>query len=67
MRHLAQTSQNTRRPYFSHVPQSAQQVYGENVRTSLGWQRVSVCGGDRIEQGNTHWVPIKLGLPPVGT
>lgn len=64
---VAERFAHQRRTFETNVPQCAKQVYGQNTSSPMSWRRVSVMGGDRVEQGNHEWVPVRIGLPPVGT
>lgn len=55
------------RAYMRSVPASAQYFYGENTQSPIQWQRITNCGADRVEQGNTFWTPIRISVAPVGT
>jgi len=57
--------QHLARTYARHVPTSAQYFNGQNVQSPIQWRRISNAGGaDRVEQGNTFWVPIRVGGNP---
>jgi len=53
-----------RRPYDQHLTRDQVLNQGSNTRGSLGFQRLSATGGDRVEAGNTWWRQIRIGQRP---